>query len=284
MRGVISIPGFILLVMVLVLLAGFAIGFELMLAEPAPQSDPPAYHLAAVLDNLSDPSRAALTDGLEAAADRHDAVIEISGPRFGSPDGLLRSFEMAVLSKVDGIIIQAAAAGSMEHVFARAAAYGLPVVTLEDDSDAGYRVAFVGPDDAAAGKLAAELAAEALGGKGRIQIFVPRNDDGTILRAIGLRRDGALAALRAGGGFEAGVTEFRRQGIFGAENATRELVLARTPVEAIICLSAGDTLGVAQLVVDLNRVGRIAVIGYGDQEEIQNYVDKAVIQIGRAHV
>lgn len=38
-----------------------------------------------------------------------------------------------------------------------------------------------------------------------------------------------------------------------------------------------DTIGTAQVIVDFNKVGDIAIVGYGDTADILRYIDKGII-------
>ena len=48
-------------------------------------------------------------------------------------------------------------------------------------------------------------------------------------------------------------------------------------INALFCTSARDTIGAAQVVVDMNKVGTIVIVGADETPEIGRYIDKGVI-------
>ncbi|HKL84926.1 MAG TPA: substrate-binding domain-containing protein [Treponemataceae bacterium] len=62
-----------------------------------------------------------------------------------------------------------------------------------------------------------------------------------------------------------------------AENRIYELVRNNPKLHVIIFTDPEDTLAGTQALVDLNLVGRVQIIGYGDTPEIREYIRKGII-------
>lgn len=62
-----------------------------------------------------------------------------------------------------------------------------------------------------------------------------------------------------------------------AENRVYELVRNNPKLHVIIFTDPEDTLAGTQALVDLNLVGRVQIIGYGDTPEIREYIRKGII-------
>jgi ribose transport system substrate-binding protein len=68
-----------------------------------------------------------------------------------------------------------------------------------------------------------------------------------------------------------------KMGILSAEEITQTVISGSDNINAIFTTSSVDTIGSAQLIVDRNKVGSIAIVGYGDTEDILRYISKDII-------
>ena len=48
-------------------------------------------------------------------------------------------------------------------------------------------------------------------------------------------------------------------------------------LNAILCSSARDTVGAAQVLIDLNKVGKVIIVGADETQDIRRYIDKGVV-------
>lgn len=62
-----------------------------------------------------------------------------------------------------------------------------------------------------------------------------------------------------------------------AENVVHELLRQRPEVNVLVFTDADDTIAGCQALIDLNLVGVVQVIGYGDSPEIRDYIRKGVL-------
>ncbi len=61
------------------------------------------------------------------------------------------------------------------------------------------------------------------------------------------------------------------------EKITYELTQQNPPVDLIILTDPNDTLVTVQAIIDMNLVGIVQIIGFGDNQEIKNYIKKGII-------
>jgi ribose transport system substrate-binding protein len=68
-----------------------------------------------------------------------------------------------------------------------------------------------------------------------------------------------------------------RPGLLAGSETAATMLHDHPELNALVCSSAQDTIGAAQVVVDMNLVGRIVIIGADETPEIRRYIDKGVI-------
>lgn len=236
----------------------------------------PKYHFYLIAQNSVDPFWKELKLGLEAAAKEQKVVVEFNAPRFNNPQEELRYLDIAVTSQVDGIITHVSSGGEYTDLINKAIENGIPVVTLENDDKASDRNTFVGTNSFELGKAAAELMIMATAGRANIAVIVS-NDLEPDLTSQNLKMNGFLSTLKDFPEMKVVRTYTSKMGILSAEEITQQIIAGADNINAIFTTSSVDTIGSAQLVVDRNRVGSIAIVGYGDTEEILRYISKDII-------
>ena len=236
----------------------------------------PRYHFYFIAQNLVDPFWKEVRQGLEAAAKEQKVVVEFNAPRFNSPQEELRFLDIAVTSEVDGIITHVSSDTDFTSLINKATGIGIPVVTIENDDKNSDRNSFVGTNSFELGKAAAELMIKATGGRANIAVIVS-NDLEPDATSQNLKMNGFLSTLKDYPEMKVVRTYTSKMGILSAEEITQAILSGIDNINAIFTTSSVDTIGSTQLVVDRNRVGSIAIVGYGDTEEILRYISKDII-------
>lgn len=115
-----------------------------------------------------------LEEGAFAAAEQHGVSLERWGT-FGLNEGdFLRNLELAIASRVDGIITQGLDVDTFKRLTAiRAAEYGIPIITVGSDVpvDESMRRTYVGSDHREAGRLLARRLIADMGTEGRVVLL-----------------------------------------------------------------------------------------------------------------
>jgi ribose transport system substrate-binding protein len=62
-----------------------------------------------------------------------------------------------------------------------------------------------------------------------------------------------------------------------AEEVCSRLFRTNSPVNTLVLTDSNDTIAVAQTLIDMNMVGRIQIIGFGDDPEIEDTIRKGII-------
>jgi len=235
----------------------------------------PKYHFYAVFQNSVDPFWDEVKRGIEDAAHQYNVAVEFNAPRFNNLSEEGQYLDIATLSGVDGIITHAANDQMFIDLIDQADGQGIPVVTIENDAKDSKRRTFVGSDSALLGRQAGDLMNEATGGKAKIAVIMSSDSqkDAVTQNVI---VDGFLRSLEDKPGMEVEKIYTSRMGILSSEEITRSIINSKD-INAIFSVDTIDTIGVAQTIVDFNKVGEMTMVGYGVTSEILRYIDKGVI-------
>ncbi|ARK28673.1 sugar-binding protein [Halalkalibacter krulwichiae] len=152
---------------------------EAMLSE----NDFPEYHFALIGEEMNHDYWRLVGQGAEKAEGSYDVFVEYEGPKRSNPVEQLKLLDMAIKSKVDGIIVQAL----NEHftpLIDQAVAQGIPVITIDTDSSESMRSAYIGTDNYLAGQLAGKALVEDTKGEATVGIISGSFDNAHHLQRV----------------------------------------------------------------------------------------------------
>ncbi|SFI31369.1 ribose transport system substrate-binding protein [Paenibacillus sp. UNC496MF] len=134
-----------------------------------------------------------LQKGAREAAAIHGMLIDFSGAYRSNVEELLKQIDIAIASKVDGIIVEGVDRPDFARMVNKATEKGIPVITINSDAPGSLRKTYIGSDHYREGLLMGRRLAEALGGEGIVGVVA--NADGSDTDQLRLR--GLREALRA---------------------------------------------------------------------------------------
>lgn len=233
----------------------------------------PKYHFAIILHNSDEPYMKELEKGLRDTANTMKATIEINYTSDSDDyQDAIKYMNIAIDSKVDGIITHGYNTEEFTKLINKAEENKVPVVILDEDLPNSKRSAYVGTNGFETGSKAGTVVVKALNGKAKVAIILESLHDGG-----NVKLDGFNNATKSYKGIKVETVKSSNQGILGATDVTQDILNNHPDVNAIVCTSSKDTIGVTQLVVDVNKVGDITIIGYDSTPEILSYIQKGVI-------
>lgn len=244
------------------------------------EKDIPKYHFMIISNELNFSSGQAFINGAELACKDYNAVIEINEFKRENIEEQIRNISIAVASKVDGIIVQATDQDMFYEPINKAIEAGIPVITIFEDSPKSQRLSHIGINSYELGIIAADLAAKAVDNEGQMAVIFDGLEGKQFDTSKNLIEAGIREGLKNNQDMSIKKIDISASGILGilgASDITKEIIRDYPRINAIFCTSAINTLGVAQVIIDLNRVGKIKIIGYGDDQEILRYIEKGVI-------
>lgn len=190
---------------------------------------------------------------------------------------------IAISSKVDGIIVAADESEQMTELINEAAAQGIPVVTLYGDNTHSERCSFVGVGGYNLGTEYGQQVLQIIKEseekpKTKVTVLVNANalDSGQNIICSGIQ-DTLDRAKAEGKEIEMTLVSVDDTNAFSVEESIRDIFMEENIPDIIICLNELNTTCVYQAVVDYNKVGEVAILGYYDSETIIKAIDRNVI-------
>ncbi len=236
---------------------------------------PERYHLALVVPSADDSFFSGLIAGVEEEAAASGAACQVF--RYASPPEAERWFDIALRARLDGLVMYAprdARAGeSATGLAGEAARNGVVFIPVGTDAPPSGAGPYIGSGALLQGREGGRIIGRRLGGGARV---------GLILQAGGAGAEdpmyrGLASALAAYPGAVVAAVAEAQSGPLSGEAAAQAMLLADPRINAILCSSARDTVGAAQVLVDRGEVGRVMIVGADESPDIERYLDKGVV-------
>lgn len=270
----------LLLMSVLIVLISYAFQTtRLIKSHPGTETplgqDSPVYHFAVISDDTASYSWTTYLTGLQNAAVIKKVVVEVypvTDPAVSTE--LDKAFEMAALSKVDGILVKLSnnqlARNQIRHCHGK----GIRVVTIGNDSPDSQRDAYIGTNKFNLGQTTAGIIDEANETPAEVLL---------ILSSEYTDQNGASS-----NSYLNGIHEYNSQNpsisslsVEYSSKKRAELIINdliyRQEIRTVVCTDPIDALRVVKVLIDLNKVGQIQVIASGEIPEILDYLKKKTI-------
>ncbi len=131
------------------------------------------YRLVLITQDTETPFWNKVGSGATEQARKEGASLEIWGSYGNNHEDFLKKLEIAIHSKVDGIIVQGLDSDEFKYLTkVKASFYGIPVITVANDVSVqeSLRRTYVGSDQYKAGKMVAEELLKDMGTRGKVLI------------------------------------------------------------------------------------------------------------------
>lgn len=148
-----------------------------------------------ITQELDTPFWKLVGEGAASQAEREDVGFEIWGSYGKNQEDFLKQVEIALHSKVDGVIVQGNDTDEFQQLARiKAASYGIPIITVANDVpvEKSLRKTYVGSDHYAAGELLMEQLLDDMGDSGEIILL----GDGNLEYSEQLRLNGMEESLK----------------------------------------------------------------------------------------
>ncbi|WP_157949970.1 substrate-binding domain-containing protein [Vallitalea okinawensis] len=217
-----------------------------------------------------------VTGALEACI-KEEVDLEISKVSpLDDQESILEKIDMAIASKVDGIILQAEEDIAFETYINKATEKGIPVITVASDCIKSTRQSYIGTNAYETGLKAGELIKEATD-EAKIVIITQEDEHESTDISTSNYLSGIYEVINNDENMEIIAEEKSSYADFSAEGIAYKIINNNPEANMIICTSANDTLGVAQVMIEFNRVGSVQIIGYDMSEDMVDYIQKGIV-------
>lgn len=240
------------------------------------------YHVMLIVDGLNPAYSEDFKKGMLEASEEYKVAVELWEIRENNVmEESLKKFDIAIKSKVDGIIIHSFNNSLFENYINLASEYDIPVITLNEDLPQSNRISYIGINEYQIGLKAGELINKAISTEANIAVIQKRtyagNNTNTLKKENDLVVMGLSDAIKDYDNLNLSVIKYTNEGRLSAEDVTMDILENHKGVNVIFSADAQDTLGVMQVLADFNRSADTIIIGCGDSQEILEYIERGVI-------
>ncbi|NLK27924.1 MAG: sugar ABC transporter substrate-binding protein [Clostridiales bacterium] len=233
------------------------------------------YHYVIISEEADEPFWESIYQGALEKGREQEAYIEKLGSNLSISYSIEDLMEIAIASKVDGIIIEPDGKEQINELINRADQEGIPVITVLKDAPMSKRKSFVGINRYNQGKAYGEQVLKIVDeDKNNVLVLLNsgQKDTGQNIIYSGIRETVGNRPISVD------AATINTQSTFSSEEDIRRIIKDRNnSPDILVCLTAVDTLCAYQAVVDYNKVGQIDIIGYYDSELILRAIEKEII-------
>jgi ribose transport system substrate-binding protein len=233
------------------------------------------YHVMVLVPDTDDSFFAGILAGIASAAPKAEAAVQVFRYPGSSASDAERYFELALRSGVDGLVMYTPRNDPEKDRSGRAAREGVVLVLVGTDPPPGRTPLFAGSSSLQHGFEGGRLICAELGASARIGVILPSSGTGEPEEDPIYR--GIEAATKAFPGSSIEAVARSRPDILSGEEAAALMLRRHPSVNALFCANARDTMGAAQVVVDMNLAGVVHIVGTDETPEILRYIDKGVV-------
>lgn len=246
---------------------------SMMEEKNAPEQSLPTYHFALIGEELDHDYWRLVGEGAQATEEQYDVKVEYQGPRRSNPEEQLKLVDMAIKSKVDGIIVQALNE-NFEEMINKAVEEGIPVITVDTDAPNSLRSAYIGTDNYAAGQLAGRTLVEDTNGTAKVGIIT-----GSFGNAHHkLRVEGFKDIVEKEEGIEIAAIEESQITRVMAEEKAYTMLTEHSDITALYGTSSLDGIGMTAAAESLN-LNHLYMMGFDTLKENVNLLQQDKLDV-----
>ena len=191
--------------------------------------------------------------------------------------GQIMLLETFMINQVDAIVIAATDAQGLVPVIRQAVTEGIPVITIDSNTDPPISASFVATDNMAAARNAARMMAEMVGGEGQIALIPHMAGSATSNeREIGFKE-----GLADYPGLELVATRYSNSDNARAMQITEDLLTGFPDLAGIFATSEPTSIGVARALEARDLAGDVVLISFDaapqQLEDLKSGVGHALI-------
>lgn len=241
-----------------------------------------------IADDTENSFTRALYEETARMARENGVYVELMGDNLTQKYTIEQYMEIAIASKVDGIIVKADDSREMTELIDTAVSQDIPVLTLFSDNKASLRSSFVGINSYDLGCMYGEqintIINEREFSHDSIKVTVLLNsisDTGQNLTYSTIKDTMVNEQNRNGRTKEVKLSfaTVNTSNRFAVEESVRNVFITtkENVPDIIVCLGEEETDSCSQAVVDYNMVKQVSILGCFDSPSILNAVNKEVI-------
>ncbi|MGL5259710.1 MAG: sugar ABC transporter substrate-binding protein [Lachnospiraceae bacterium] len=228
-------------------------------------------------------------EGALEAGEENGTWVELFGENLPKKYTRNELMKMAIYSNVDGIIVEADESQELTELIDEATELGIPVVTIYSDNTKSERCSFVGIGSYNMGREYGKQVVKIIKEK-----KLENNEESTIMQptkvAVLLNayaKDSGqnilysaiqeIIDMEENMSVDLSFITVDDTNAFSVEETIRDIFMTSELPDIVICLNEVNTNCIYQAVIDFNKVGEVAILGYYDSEAIVKAIERNVI-------
>jgi len=209
--------------------------------------------------------------GMEMAGKALGVRTEYVGPADYDMGAMITVFEQCIARRPSGIVV-VGFEPSLNAIVDKAAAAGIPVVTVDADLPGSKRVAFVGTGNHRAGFEGGRKLAALLDGKGKVALMTKPGQSNLEERVRGYQD-----ALKEHAGIEVVQVADTQSDPTVAAQAAASLLQKYPDLAGIACVEAAGGSGAATAVREAGKAGKVRIVAMDRGNDVLQYIKEGVI-------
>lgn len=247
-------------------------------AKEVPQSNINSNkHVQLIIQNTDEYFWTIFKEGAKEAGEESNVYVEFVTAPQNDAKAIAEAVEKGIYAKVDGIALKPADSYQTQEIIEVAKKQGIPIAAYENYSFNIANVPLIGSSSYSIGSMAGNMAVEATNGKSNVAVIInDPGEEGDVLYK-NLIIQGILESFSKYSTMNLKNIYTLKQDTFETEKVASTIIEEMEDVDMIICLDERSTPGVAQVLVDNNKVGDIRIVGYGIMPQTLDYIERGVI-------
>jgi ribose transport system substrate-binding protein len=217
-----------------------------------------SYDIALITNDEFDPFYMTMNAGAQDAAKELGVKVSWSAPKTPDLPSQTAILQSVMARKPDAVLMSAVDSRGMVAPIRQLQAQKIPVILLDADvSDPSVRLAFIGSDNKAAGKLAAKTMNELLGGNGKVAYegYVPG------IQSVDARRDGWKEGLKEFPGLKDGGDTYDKGDLKDVAANVNALMKRNPDLAGIFASWTNPVIGAGNAIQNANKAGKVKLVG-----------------------
>jgi len=205
-------------------------------------------------------------------AKENNCYVELTGQNLSTTYSKADRINIAISSKVDGIILEGDNSEETIKLIKKADDAGIPVVTVLSDCEGSARKSFIGLNQYTLGTEYGNTLAEIKSQNYPLTVLVLKNgtSDDFIIQALQKPITGRFVSISS--------KDIDTSSQFTSEeNIMKTLDELNKMPDVIICLNDKITESAIQCIVEKNLVGKTQILGYYDSETIRKAIERGSV-------
>jgi len=188
----------------------------------------------------------------------------------GGGEGMVREIETSIVEKADGIITVPFNWSAFEAAYKQAGEAGIPIVNTGVDTPEKWRLSFIGTDNQAYGRKAADVLVKKTGGKANICIMMSQLDVQNQVESLAAFKK----AIKPYRGMKVVVVEYDQADLSIATRKFEEVFRAYPQINTVLMLEATGGVAAAQVAREMGIASKVTILAIDDTKDTIDAVRK----------